>query len=42
MPESFLDEIEYLYDAAETGFTGCLEPKLDDPPEGGDDDGPEE
>jgi hypothetical protein len=40
MPETFLDEIEYLYDPSETGNVGCLLPKLDDPPE--DTDGPDE
>lgn len=38
-PEHFTDDIESIYDPAETGFKGCLEPLIDDPPTGGDDDG---
>jgi hypothetical protein len=39
MPEQFMDDIEYLYDAAETGEHGCLLPKLDDPRKGDEDEG---
>lgn len=40
MPEQFPDDIEAIYDPAETGFAGCLLPQLDDPPT--DTDEPEE
>lgn len=39
MPEQFTDDIEALYDAAETGRVGCLEPQIDDDgPHGEEDD----
>lgn len=32
LPENFTDEVASIYDAAETGRTGCLIPQLDDAP----------
>jgi hypothetical protein len=32
-PESFLPDIAYTLEPAETGRHGCLEPQLDDPGE---------
>lgn len=41
-PERFLPEIEAALDPAEIGTHGCLLPQLDDPTEGGGEDGPDE
>ena len=38
-PEHFTDDVAWLLDPAETGNCGCLLPQLEDPPEGGEDDG---
>ena len=37
-PEKFTDDIESIYDPAETGNKGCLIPILDDPAQGGSED----